>query len=366
MMNSVWIVKPWALAAASACALLIGCSASHEPNAGTSGSNWLTCEKLADCAAAGAEGVVACSAEGFCVDAAGERIAAQAPGGSALLQEQCLWGTDALLEEVGAEVADRINCGRYGSAPKPGNVDGYGGIGCFERAFTMQRAVEIGVISSVDEDCDDCPRVTTYVATGEGSGGFAITNEAYARDGDEVREITVTECSKIVVELEPEAGVEVLPDEVYPFVVCGAHAERYHCRQPIDAPSLDEPKPEVPVTPFKLGDISAPGNIARETLHLYISNQSSEPLVNIEVAIDGALVVTGDFVPSAHTWHEFDILVPFGARTVSVQSTSHAASLEQVIEVHGKRWAVIDYWNEEPPDGERFTLSLHDEPVAFM
>ncbi|HMI93105.1 MAG TPA: hypothetical protein VK509_17160, partial [Polyangiales bacterium] len=74
------IAKAWAAAAACVCALLLACSNSHGPNAGTSGSNWLTCANLTDCADAGAEDAVACSARGFCLDAEGERIAAEAGG----------------------------------------------------------------------------------------------------------------------------------------------------------------------------------------------------------------------------------------------------------------------------------------------
>ena len=167
--------------------------------------------------------------------------------------------------------------------------------------------------------------------------------------------------------LEPEPGIVPAPGEEYPFVGCTFAAERYRCQQPLDAPSLDEPAPALPVTPLKLADLSSPGNVARESLHLYVSNQSSDAqLVNIDVTIDNMRVVTGDFdVAGQHNWYEFTILVPAGSHTLRASSRSNEAELEQAIDVPAERWAVVDYWNEGTPESEMFVLTVHDQPVTF-
>jgi hypothetical protein len=355
--------------AACVCALLLACSNSHGANAGTSGSNWLRCAKLVDCA--GARDAVACSSAGFCVDADGERITREddqieaadsagsaEPDGRAVLQERCLWGIDALLAQVGGEAEGRTNCGQYATNDKVGFT---GGLRCFESAFTTGRAVEISF-----DLCRDCYAVTTYLATARGEG-FVITREAAKLGPDELKEISVSTCDELHVEFEPRSE-PLAPGERYPFIGCSSSVERYRCQQPLEAPNLDEPRPDVPVTPLKLGDIASTGNIARETLHLYVSNQSvGQPLVNIDVMIDDVRVVTGDFdVGSQHSWFEFEILVPIGSHTLRASSFGAPANLQQTIDVRAERWAVLEYWNDGEVEIPKFSLSLHDEPVSFQ
>jgi hypothetical protein len=119
--------------------------------------------------------------------------------------------------------------------------------------------------------------------------------------------------------------------------------------------------------PIKLGDVSSPGNIATETLHLYVTNQSLDvPLVNIDVAIDDSSVLHGDIaVEGQHTWYEFAILVPVGAHIVYVSSSDRSAFLDQPIDIPAERWAVLAYWNDGIPSSEFFALTVHDQPVTF-
>ena len=55
--------------------VLAACSASHGEQGNSSGSNWLRCSTLGQCTSSDA---VSCSSEGYCLDAAGQRIAAPA------------------------------------------------------------------------------------------------------------------------------------------------------------------------------------------------------------------------------------------------------------------------------------------------
>lgn len=58
----------------SACVLLAACGKANQRQSSSS-SHWLSCETFADCPAD--RGAVACSLEGYCVDAAGERLSSE-------------------------------------------------------------------------------------------------------------------------------------------------------------------------------------------------------------------------------------------------------------------------------------------------
>jgi hypothetical protein len=371
------IVESWAVAvammAACMCALLVACSDSHGPKAGTSGSNWLKCTQLADCKTALAVNAVACSAEGLCVDAEGEPIAAR-PGqggasgagsgsvsgaGGAMAagssepmstagrgwREPCPWTIDELLMTLGVTADDRISCGRYGYWDVTSIA---GAMYCFERAEASGASVELTI-----NNCIDCSKPTTYVTTNSGELHFAITREDDMFAADRLRKATILSCTSL--DFDTTSGMASCIDPV----------NVYDCSEPQN-PNLPSETP-LPVTPLKLADVPLAENAPRVTLHLYVSNQSFDaPLVNIEVSIDETRVVTGDYaVEDQHSWHEFEIIVPTGSHTLHVWSSSHEADLDQLIDLPGERWAVINYWNEGTPDSETFSLALHDEPVTF-
>jgi hypothetical protein len=234
-------------------------------------------------------------------------------------------------------------------------------LGCFEREFTMGRSVEITL-----DDCGDCTTAMTFLATGR-RDGFMITHETSQLLGLQLTEISVASCEKVTIELTQTIPGPLAPDERYPFIACQGPVDLYRCQQPSDAPSLDEPEPGVPVTPLKLGDVSAAGNIASEILHLYVSNQSfTDPLVSIDIYIDDRHVISGDFdVGSQHSWFEFEILVPVGSHSLKASSRSQDLELQQTIDVPAERWAVVDYWNDGGEEIEKFAVSVHDQPVSF-
>ena len=324
------------LFALTCAAVMLACSASHGANAGTSGSNWLSCTKVADCS--GAQEAVACSADGFCVDARGERIAAnddsRAPlgvaGSSAPLSE-CPRGTDALLAEIGVEIEDHFSCG---SNDRGDRTYLERAVRCVADALDQGRATEISV-----SRCTGC---ATTIVVDDAAAGFMIEQKPLDEDGEKLREVIVSECQDVHAELDP----------LNPFVGCSFPAERYRCKAP-------------PLAPQKLADVPAAGkDAAHETLHLFVSNQTaSEPLVGIDVYIDDVHVVTGDFA-AASPRMEFTIQVPRGEHRVSAAGP-HEADSHFDFEMFAEYWAAFEYWNELPNDAG-FTSLDQNVPVGFQ
>jgi len=335
---------------AAALLLALGCEQSHQ--AGSSGSNWLRCETLADCGAAA--DAMACD-EGFCVDDDGDRIAvidvkdsgaapkaeagpdARAPEPSdASVREPCAWGADALLNRVGADVGGRANCGLFGTGSSAAEIAA--ARECFESAVSAAIPVEITI-----SNCTDCWIPTTYVATAAGER-FAVLMAQDHFSANRLREAKVEACDDIVV-VEASEIIDLS---------CVAPNVLYACTEPLDAP----------LAPYKLADVPMPPGENGVSLHLYVSNQSFErPLAEINVYLDGAYVVTGDFdVGSQHNWHEFEIAVPPGSLSLRAIMPEGSAELDQQIEVPAERWAVLNYWfYPDEPAGEHFTLTLHDQ-----
>lgn len=316
-------------------ALLLACSDSHGPNAGTSGSNWLSCTKLADCG--DAVEAVACSAEGYCVDAQGERIAAdddaRAPlgvAGSSASRRECPRGTDALLAEIGVEIEDHFSCG---SNDRGDRTHIERSVSCVADALDQGRATEISV--------SRCPGCATTIVADDAAAGFMIEQKLLEEDGEQLREVIVSECQDVLAELDP----------LNAFVGCSFPIERYRCKAP-------------PLAPQKLAEVPAAGNeAARETLHLLVRNQSaSEPLVGIDLYVDDVHVVTGDFAAeSART--EFTIQVPHGEHRVRA-SGPHAADSHSDIDMFAEYWVAFEYSNELPNDAG-FTSGWQPEPFVI-
>jgi len=330
--------------------LAAGCERSHARS--SSGSNWLACEKLADCGAE--QDAVACDAAGYCVDAEGERFPVAADAGPSSEPRPpepdgsgpCPWGVDELLGEVGVEVPNRVNCGSYGLGVSPASeVDA--GMQCFVDAI-LEQAVQLTV-----NRCFDCSVPTTYVATPSQQLYAILMAQDFFSEARQ-REVRVERCESL--DLDPET----------PEVTCRNPVELFACREPLGDPR--EPPPPPPLQPLKLSDVPVPDGAASALLHLYISNQSSEtPLVDVDVYIDETLVVRGDFdVGGQHNWILFDLTVPAGELRVEAMSQRGVAELDERIDVSAERWAVLDYWYYRDDSlGRYFDLAVHDQPVTF-
>jgi len=235
------------LAATCACALLFACSDSHGANAGTGGRDWLRCSWLVDCE--GAKDAVACSAEGFCVDPEGERVAvdqgqlepagqagkAGSAGSAALVQESCLSGTDALLAEIGLEAENRADCGSYASTDQDGFERG---LLCYQSALSAKHAVEL-----TREVCSGCNIVSLFLTTARGED-FRITRETAQIGAEPLTEISLEACERMIIMYAAEPDLDPAPGGRYPFIGCHElWQDRYRCRQPRDAPSRDAPTP---------------------------------------------------------------------------------------------------------------------------
>lgn len=106
---------------------------------------------------------------------------------------------------------------------------------------------------------------------------------------------------------------------------------------------------------------------------LYVSNQSFEiDPVDIEVRVDGRLVVSKDFnVGSQHNWESFRLSLPAGRHVLTARSKRGEAEIRQPFDVDGNRWLVLDYWfyskkYGNPPESRHFQFTESDEPMGFQ
>lgn len=101
-------------------------------------------------------------------------------------------------------------------------------------------------------------------------------------------------------------------------------------------------------------------------LVLYVSNQSfDDEEVRLTVAVDGMVVVDGDFhVEDQHNWIKFPLQMSPGDHEVTAKADSGAA-LRESFQVPGDkaRFAVIDYWGED--DSAELSWLFQRRPVAF-
>jgi len=111
--------------------------------------------------------------------------------------------------------------------------------------------------------------------------------------------------------------------------------------------------------------------VAEGDFTLYVSNQSFaiDP-VDIDVLLDGALAITGDFeVGSQHSWHEFRFQLGLGEHDLRAHSQRGQAELSRKVPISGRHWAVINYWYYPPthydPTPRQFSFLLSDQPLSF-
>ncbi|NVN92083.1 MAG: hypothetical protein HXX11_15985 [Desulfuromonadales bacterium] len=121
------------------------------------------------------------------------------------------------------------------------------------------------------------------------------------------------------------------------------------------------------ITEIKNPMINPSGNFT-----LYVSNQSYENKnVDILVKLDGAPVLHEYFrVGNQHKWKEFKLQIPNGTHKLEAVSQKGRAMLEQLFEVNGKRWAVLDYCYGKG-EGHKcpspvLNLNVSDSPIGFM
>ena len=207
--------------------------------------------------------------------------------------------------------------------------------------------------------CSDCNIPTTYVATPDGKlYAVLLEDDSF---GDGLREVKVQSCDSVALN-SAETDFE-----------CANPADMYTCAE---ARSITRALPShPPVTPYKLSDPPSAAGATKATVHLYISNQSFDlPQISISASVDYSLVVLGDFaVGSQHSWLLFNLEVPLGTHTLSVnglnyndQSGTGGASLNSQISIAAERWLVVDYWySKSDPKGGDFTLTESDAPVGF-
>ena len=106
------------------------------------------------------------------------------------------------------------------------------------------------------------------------------------------------------------------------------------------------------------------------TLHLYVSNQSRtyDP-ADISLSIDGKeefdrICYTDD----SHNWTEVKIKIKRGSHNIEAWSNYTEGPTEKDFTLYNEKWIVVDFWTDPDDDGSGpgFTISIHDEAVAFM
>jgi hypothetical protein len=108
------------------------------------------------------------------------------------------------------------------------------------------------------------------------------------------------------------------------------------------------------------------------TFTLYVSNQSFDlDPVDIDVEIDGALQVTGDFrVEGQHTWVKFDFDLAPGSHAITARTVAGDVVHDETFAMDDRKWAVINFWyyaaGSPEPTPPQFSWTLLDEPPAFQ
>ncbi len=118
--------------------------------------------------------------------------------------------------------------------------------------------------------------------------------------------------------------------------------------------------------------IDAPSQLLPSTTSpdftLLVSNQSFaiDP-VDIDVFIDGAPAVTGDFlVEGQHTWHEFTFDLAPGTHSVRAVSSEAGAEIERDVDIDASKFGVINFWFYPDDETERhFSFDAHKERPFF-
>jgi hypothetical protein len=99
---------------------------------------------------------------------------------------------------------------------------------------------------------------------------------------------------------------------------------------------------------------------------LYVSNQSFEDEdVRIKLAVDGVMVVDGDFpVEGQHNWIRFPLSLTPGSHSVTAESDT-GATLKELFQVPGDeaRYAVVNYWAEDDPS--ELAWHFQRDPLYF-
>jgi hypothetical protein len=103
-------------------------------------------------------------------------------------------------------------------------------------------------------------------------------------------------------------------------------------------------------------------------LHLWVSNQSfiDDPVV-LAVSIDGVELIKQPFdVEGQHNWILLPVQAPPGRHTMrALSSTGAEIQTTFTLPQHGRRYAVIDYWNYPDDGGRHITWRFQKAPLAF-
>ena len=105
---------------------------------------------------------------------------------------------------------------------------------------------------------------------------------------------------------------------------------------------------------------------------LYISNQSfKEPLVNIQVVIDGRTIVKDDFkVKNQHYWKIYALKLTPGDHTLQAKAERDITEINRSFKVAGNHWAVLNFWgngkNTDTSKLRGLTFDIYDKPIGFL
>lgn len=103
---------------------------------------------------------------------------------------------------------------------------------------------------------------------------------------------------------------------------------------------------------------------------LYVSNQNLEVnRVDIQIKIDGKLVVSEFFKVGNRHRKSFALSLPKGTHTLDVRSDQEDVNLTKQFEIKDKHWGVVNFWynleNHDPKTSKHFIFMIEDKPIYF-
>jgi hypothetical protein len=114
---------------------------------------------------------------------------------------------------------------------------------------------------------------------------------------------------------------------------------------------------------------SGPPSVEDPNLHVHVSNQSFEqPTADLLVTVDGLVLFDGEAeVEQQHNWMLREAAVASGSHVLEAleRGTGTKGSKAFTVPPGEHRWVVVDYWTGDGGERPHFTISVHDEPVAF-
>jgi hypothetical protein len=103
---------------------------------------------------------------------------------------------------------------------------------------------------------------------------------------------------------------------------------------------------------------------------LYVKNQSMErPVIDLEVRLDGKLLVQGEFRNEMHVNRQFQYKLSAGTHELTAVSKKGEARFEGKVTITGRHWAALEYFYASGRKGieqaPKIQFRMQDEEIFF-